>query len=214
MFSDGTVTAGNASTLNDGAASVVLTSGDAAKKAGAKPLAQVGFFSSKTQNIGFKNNWNLSIKILSNKKAVRKWFLKEMSFKDSLEASNLQAMREIVWEKSRFPYILHPISHGFQGLRFPNSHFKDSWKFFINVCFEHWNLSFFSYTLPEKIFFRFWRTATRRHTHWTSRWRPHWSCRKCSKPLDSKSTTSLSGRSTRRSHAYHWLSWKRLAAGL
>ncbi|PAV84445.1 hypothetical protein WR25_09281 [Diploscapter pachys] len=38
---DGTVTAGNASTLNDGAASVVLTSGDAAKTAGAKPLAQI-----------------------------------------------------------------------------------------------------------------------------------------------------------------------------
>lgn len=38
---DGTVTAGNASSLNDGAAAVVLMSGEAVKKHGAKPLARI-----------------------------------------------------------------------------------------------------------------------------------------------------------------------------
>jgi acetyl-CoA C-acetyltransferase len=39
--SDGTVTAGNASQLSDGAAAVVLASGEAAKRLGTKPLARV-----------------------------------------------------------------------------------------------------------------------------------------------------------------------------
>ena len=38
---DGTVTAGNASSLNDGAAAVVVASGDAIKKKGLKPLARI-----------------------------------------------------------------------------------------------------------------------------------------------------------------------------
>uniref|UniRef100_A0A0M3IIN2 Acetyl-CoA acetyltransferase n=1 Tax=Ascaris lumbricoides TaxID=6252 RepID=A0A0M3IIN2_ASCLU len=38
---DGTVTAGNASTLNDGAAAVVLMTSDGAKKHGVKPLARI-----------------------------------------------------------------------------------------------------------------------------------------------------------------------------
>jgi acetyl-CoA C-acetyltransferase len=38
---DGTVTAGNASSINDGGAAVVLMSGDEAKKRGVKPLARI-----------------------------------------------------------------------------------------------------------------------------------------------------------------------------
>uniref|UniRef100_A0A914RWM4 Uncharacterized protein n=1 Tax=Parascaris equorum TaxID=6256 RepID=A0A914RWM4_PAREQ len=38
---DGTITAGNASTLNDGAAAVVMTTVEGAKKYGAKPLARL-----------------------------------------------------------------------------------------------------------------------------------------------------------------------------
>ena len=38
---DGTVTAGNASKLNDGAAAVVVSSGDRAKELGSKPLARI-----------------------------------------------------------------------------------------------------------------------------------------------------------------------------
>src|SRR5512143_600740 len=38
---NGTVTAGNASTINDGAAALVVMSSDAAKRLGAKPLARI-----------------------------------------------------------------------------------------------------------------------------------------------------------------------------
>uniref|UniRef100_A0A1I7XD19 acetyl-CoA C-acetyltransferase n=1 Tax=Heterorhabditis bacteriophora TaxID=37862 RepID=A0A1I7XD19_HETBA len=46
----GTVTAGNASTLNDGAAAVLLSSGDAAKELGAKPLARIITFADAATN--------------------------------------------------------------------------------------------------------------------------------------------------------------------
>jgi acetyl-CoA C-acetyltransferase len=44
---DGTVTAGNASSINDGAAGIVLATGDACKQYGLKPLARVGPWSIK-----------------------------------------------------------------------------------------------------------------------------------------------------------------------
>ncbi len=50
----GTVTAGNASTLNDGAACLVLASESAAKKSSVKPLARiVGYFDAATDPIDF-----------------------------------------------------------------------------------------------------------------------------------------------------------------
>uniref|UniRef100_A0A0N4XCT1 Acetyl-CoA acetyltransferase, mitochondrial (inferred by orthology to a human protein) n=1 Tax=Nippostrongylus brasiliensis TaxID=27835 RepID=A0A0N4XCT1_NIPBR len=47
---DGTVTAGNASTLNDGAAAVLLASADAVKKHGCKPLAKILTFADAATN--------------------------------------------------------------------------------------------------------------------------------------------------------------------
>lgn len=44
---DGTVTAGNASSINDGAASIVLATGEVCKKYGLKPLAKIGPWSVK-----------------------------------------------------------------------------------------------------------------------------------------------------------------------
>lgn len=44
MQKDGTVTAGNASTLNDGAAALVLMTTDVAQKLNLKPLARVVAF--------------------------------------------------------------------------------------------------------------------------------------------------------------------------
>jgi acetyl-CoA C-acetyltransferase len=44
---DGTVTAGNASSINDGAAAIVLATGDACKQYGLKPLVKVGPWSIK-----------------------------------------------------------------------------------------------------------------------------------------------------------------------
>lgn len=50
----GTVTAGNASTLNDGAAACVLTTSQAAEQLGVKPLARVvGFYDAETEPIDF-----------------------------------------------------------------------------------------------------------------------------------------------------------------
>ncbi|XP_026285390.1 acetyl-CoA acetyltransferase, mitochondrial isoform X2 [Frankliniella occidentalis] len=50
----GTVTAGNASTLNDGAAACVLTTRDAAERLGVKPIARiVGFYDAETEPIDF-----------------------------------------------------------------------------------------------------------------------------------------------------------------
>jgi len=46
---DGTVTAANASTLNDGAAAVILASGDAVKKYGLKPIAKIRGFADAEQ---------------------------------------------------------------------------------------------------------------------------------------------------------------------
>jgi len=45
--SNGTVTAGNASSINDGAAAIVIATGEACKKYGLNPLAQVGPWSIK-----------------------------------------------------------------------------------------------------------------------------------------------------------------------
>nr|XP_002128705.1 acetyl-CoA acetyltransferase, mitochondrial-like [Ciona intestinalis] len=52
--SNGTITAGNASTLNDGAAAVVLMTGKSAKKCGVKPLARIlGFADAALAPIDF-----------------------------------------------------------------------------------------------------------------------------------------------------------------
>ncbi len=51
---DGTITAGNASTINDGAAAVVVMSSDAAKKKGVKPLARiVGYATASLEPVWF-----------------------------------------------------------------------------------------------------------------------------------------------------------------
>ncbi len=51
---DGTVTAGNSSTINDGAAAVVVMSSDAAKRLGAKPLARiVGYATASLEPVWF-----------------------------------------------------------------------------------------------------------------------------------------------------------------
>ena len=51
---DGTVTAGNASTINDGAAAVVVMSSDAAKKRGVAPLARiVGYATASLEPVWF-----------------------------------------------------------------------------------------------------------------------------------------------------------------
>jgi acetyl-CoA C-acetyltransferase len=67
---NGTVTAGNASTLNDGAAAVVLATKAAAQKHNLKPLARiVGFYDAATEPIDFPIAPAFAIPNVSLKKA-------------------------------------------------------------------------------------------------------------------------------------------------
>lgn len=70
---NGTVTAGNASTLNDGAAALILTSLDAAKRLNLKPLARVvGFHDAATDPIDFPIAPAHAIPTLLKKSGVNK----------------------------------------------------------------------------------------------------------------------------------------------
>ncbi|XP_068910474.1 acetyl-CoA acetyltransferase, mitochondrial isoform X2 [Tenebrio molitor] len=70
---NGTVTAGNASTLNDGAAALVLTTPDAAKRLNAKPLARiVGFQDGATDPIDFPVAPAVAIPTLLKNTGVKK----------------------------------------------------------------------------------------------------------------------------------------------
>ncbi|KAH8235580.1 acetyl-CoA acetyltransferase, mitochondrial [Drosophila kikkawai] len=70
---NGTVTAGNASTLNDGGAAVVLMTAEAAQKAGLKPLARiVAFQDAETDPIDFPIAPALAVPKLLKRAGVRK----------------------------------------------------------------------------------------------------------------------------------------------
>ncbi|XP_034098084.1 acetyl-CoA acetyltransferase, mitochondrial [Drosophila sulfurigaster albostrigata] len=70
---NGTVTAGNASTLNDGGAAVVLMSAEAAQRAGLKPLARiVSFQDAETDPIDFPIAPALAVPKLLERAGVRK----------------------------------------------------------------------------------------------------------------------------------------------
>ncbi|KAG7201968.1 hypothetical protein KM043_004668 [Ampulex compressa] len=70
---NGTVTAGNASTLNDGAAALILTTMDAAEKMNLKPLARVvGFADAETDPIDFPIAPTLAIPTLLKNAGISK----------------------------------------------------------------------------------------------------------------------------------------------
>lgn len=70
---NGTVTAGNASTLNDGGAAVVLMTAEAAKRAGLKPLARiVSYQDAETDPIDFPIAPALAVPKLLERAGVRK----------------------------------------------------------------------------------------------------------------------------------------------
>ncbi|XP_068157543.1 acetyl-CoA acetyltransferase B, mitochondrial [Drosophila tropicalis] len=70
---NGTVTAGNASTLNDGGSAVILMTADAAQKAGIKPLARiVAFQDAETDPIDFPIAPALAVPKLLQKAGVSK----------------------------------------------------------------------------------------------------------------------------------------------
>lgn len=70
---NGTVTAGNASTLNDGAAALILTTTDQAKKLNAKPLARiVGFQDGACDPVDFPIAPSVAIPKLLEKTGIKK----------------------------------------------------------------------------------------------------------------------------------------------
>ncbi|CAH0719912.1 unnamed protein product, partial [Brenthis ino] len=70
---NGTVTAGNASTLNDGAAAMVLMTAEAAKRLNVKPLARViGYADGECDPIDFPTAPAIAIKSLLEKTGVKK----------------------------------------------------------------------------------------------------------------------------------------------
>ncbi len=70
--SDGTVTAANASTLNDGAAAVLLMNSAAVERTGAKPLAKIrGFGDAAMEPIDFPVAPAAAVPVALN---VRVWF--------------------------------------------------------------------------------------------------------------------------------------------
>lgn len=99
---DGTVTAGNASGLNDGAAAVVLMSADTAHKRGLKPLARVKAFASAGVDPAIMGTGPIP----ATRKTLEKagWTASDLDLIEANEAFAAQAMsvnRDLGWDTDR-----------------------------------------------------------------------------------------------------------------
>ncbi|WP_019644944.1 acetyl-CoA C-acetyltransferase [Novispirillum itersonii] len=99
---DGTVTAGNASGINDGAAAVVLMSAEAAAKRGLKPLARIKSFAAAGVDPAFMGTGPIP----ASKKALEKagWTAADLDLIEANEAFAAQAMsvnQEMGWDVSK-----------------------------------------------------------------------------------------------------------------
>lgn len=99
---DGTVTAGNASGINDGAAAVVLMSAEAAAKRGLKPLARIKSFASAGVDPAFMGTGPIP----ASKKALEKagWTAADLDLIEANEAFAAQAMsvnHDMGWDVSK-----------------------------------------------------------------------------------------------------------------
>lgn len=90
---DGTITAANASKINDGAAAVILVSGEKVKELGLKPLAKIVSFADASQD----PDWFTTTPALAMPKAVAKAGLKmsDMEYFEINEAFSVVAMANI-----------------------------------------------------------------------------------------------------------------------
>jgi len=86
---DGTVTAGNASGINDGAAAVVLMSADEAKKRGVKPLARIASWATAGVDPAFMGSGPIPASKLALEKAG--WTIDDLDLVESNEAFAAQA---------------------------------------------------------------------------------------------------------------------------
>ncbi len=119
---DGTVTAGNASGLNDGAAAVIMMSASQAKELGLKPLARIKAYASSGLDPAFMGMGPVSASRLCLKKAG--WTHEELDLMEINEAFAAQAIavnKEMGWDTSKINVnggaiaIGHPI--GASGAR-------------------------------------------------------------------------------------------------
>jgi acetyl-CoA C-acetyltransferase len=119
---DGTVTAGNASGLNDGAAAVVMMSASEAKKLGLKPLARIKAYASSGLDPAVMGMGPVSASRLCLKKAG--WTPQDLDLMEINEAFAAQALavnKEMEWDTSKINVnggaiaIGHPI--GASGAR-------------------------------------------------------------------------------------------------
>jgi acetyl-CoA C-acetyltransferase len=96
---EGTVTAGNASGINDGAAAIVLTSSDQAEKRGLKPLARIASWATA----GVEPSVMGSGPIPASRKALERagWSVDDLDLVESNEAFAAQAIavnRDMGWD--------------------------------------------------------------------------------------------------------------------
>lgn len=96
---EGTVTAGNASGINDGAAAIVLTSSDQAKSRGLKPLARIASWATA----GVEPSVMGSGPIPASRKALEKagWTVEDLDLVEANEAFAAQAIavnRDMGWD--------------------------------------------------------------------------------------------------------------------
>ena len=119
---DGTVTAGNASGLNDGAAAVIMMSASVAKELGLKPLARIKAYASSGLDPAVMGMGPVSASRLCLKKAG--WTHEELDLMEINEAFAAQAIavnKEMGWDTSKINVnggaiaIGHPI--GASGAR-------------------------------------------------------------------------------------------------
>ena len=119
---DGSVTAGNASGLNDGAAAVIMMSAGQAKELGLKPLARIKAYASSGLDPAFMGMGPVSASRLCLKKAG--WTHEDLDLMEINEAFAAQAIavnKEMGWDTSKINVnggaiaIGHPI--GASGAR-------------------------------------------------------------------------------------------------
>jgi acetyl-CoA C-acetyltransferase len=99
---DGTVTAGNASGINDGAAAVVVMSADKAAELGLKPLARIVAFSSAGVDPAIMGTGPIP----ATKKCLEKagWSVSDLDLVEANEAFAAQAMsvnKELGWDTAK-----------------------------------------------------------------------------------------------------------------
>ena len=110
---DGTVTAGNASGLNDGAAAVIMMSASQAKELGLKPLARIKAYASSGLDPAVMGMGPVSASRLCLKKAG--WTHEELDLMEINEAFAAQAIavnKEMGWDTSKINVIGGAIAIG------------------------------------------------------------------------------------------------------